>query len=478
MMLLLIFLLCFFSEAKQDYFCSLNNSDTILVYKRYLGISYRKTKLFNNRCERNRKKYFRNLRSAEEKIKTRLDKVNPRLSNYLYGLNYKMNAPYLSQVKSIKNKLQIQSNSPNIYFAYFDTLKNSIRYLNSNADSNQFYSPRFRKKLRKAEKEITRAEKNIIESNSDNAFIRQRKIILKNALQKYPELDDELLSFKKGAYYNLATFDELKQTFKDPTSIENNATKFLLADFYYRNFITANSDLSSFAKSFPKSGGSVAFSSMQTTIQTGDLMQHSIKNLGPDAKHILESNMAEMHSSLSKAKTQFSSLENLADLPEFKINPLKTKPFFERVKFGFDLHFSPGTLFVPVSGEFGVHAGYQISQRTIAGGTSFYRVGFGDGVRNIVWSHEGLSYGTYAEHNLKRIIFAYITFERKYYYDVSYRNESLDKSTWKNSLMAGFKLKTQNKKKRSYCVSLLYDFMHELQIPFTPALTYRVGWEF
>lgn len=485
--LLFIFLFALHYDGgyASGYFLSSVSVDTLKTQTRYAGKVYRKTKRFNKQVERNYEKYKKRLARSEKKLQKELCKKDERLADYLYSYSFYKNAPYYKPGLISVNK----SHTEQTYFSYFNTLKNNIEKIKKSVQTGSFKKSKLRlnRKISRAETELSALEENLLQTDAMNNYMRSRKVILGSALKKYPELDNPLLDYKKEAFYYKATFNEYKNIFKEKGALENEAAnlfrqlpvkKDALPPVPELNNVTGNA-LSQVTTPVPVTELTGASPNLQTNAEVQAMMDKSIADLGNNAKGIIEKNMLDMHSQLTKAKKEFPWIENIGDVPDFKVNPMKSKPFSERIKYGINFQFTPGTIFVPVAGEIGGSVGYMFTQKLTSGVSTFYRAGFGDGLRKFEWSDNGWSYGAYSEYQLRRILYVYGTFEKKYFTDVNYRNESLNKSAWKSSAMLGAKLKVETKKKkRAYSMTLLYDFLHENKLPFTPALVYRAGWEF
>lgn len=506
-----------------------NSSENLSCNAHYIRKVCNKSFKLNKRIHRAERKYLRKIESDEKKLQKKLCRVNTGLADYFFKYSFSTNLKmrnlandYASKNNILKRTAKVREiasreNNSVEYFPMLDSLETVIKFYEQLNEKDP--DKKITIQLAEAIEQITDAKKSLNQINGLQKYLRKRKIQLGAALKKYPELSDELKSYDKSTYYFKEQINEYKNIFKEPSKIEEKVLKEIKSNYDYGTFFSKNNLLAKiFSNPYQQKGIDFLKTNLETAKlkdaipdikqteelmqqngmtlgenavkaidlkegipdikQTEDLMQQSVKAMGDNPNKLIEANMSDMHSKMNKLKTEFSGLSNAGDIPDFKPNPLKTKRFSDRMEYGLNFQFAQGTLFVPVSGEIGISVGYKITTTFNVGLTSFYRAGFGDGLRKFEWKSNGWSYGAYAEQQLKGIISAYVTYERDFYPNVSYRNEVLNKSVWKNSALIGLKLKIKTKKKYGYSMTLLYDFINEQKIPFTPALVYRFGWQF
>lgn len=456
-----------------------------------------KSKKLNKRIQHAKKKYLRKIEKDELKLQKNLCKLNPDLADYFFkyslGANLKMKKldeglaeknHFLMQATRAKKVVTTEDNSAE-YFPTLDSLETTLDFyeeLNQKELGKKIISQLF-----EARKNINEAKKSLTEVEGIQKNLRRRKIQFKTALKKYPELSHELMEYDKSIYYFREQLKEYKNIFKEPSIIQSRVLNKLNKNENFARFFEKNNEL---ARIFfvPKNGfvdgcdQTLNFAGVKDEIsdlqKTEKLMQLSADALGPLANEVIESNMAKMHTKMNMLRSNFKDLSNAGDIPEFNPNPLKTKFFYDRIEYGLDFQVAQSTLLLPISGQIGLSIGYKLTASFISGITTFYRVGFGDGRKKIEWITNGWSYGAFTEHRLKGVLNLYTSFEKDFYTDINYRNNELNRSVWKNSVLAGLKLKIKGKKKYTYNMTLLYDFLHDQKLPLTPSLVYRMGFNF
>jgi hypothetical protein len=172
---------------------------------------------------------------------------------------------------------------------------------------------------------------------------------------------------------------------------------------------------------------------------------------------------------------------NAADVPGFKTNPLKTKRFIERLKFGVNIQFNPTTKFLPSSSTIGLQLFYKLTVKSDIGVGASNIIGMGNSVNNLHLSNQGFNLRSFFDYKLESFLYTTAAFEKNYTpvssMKVKYSELNYSNGIWTTSVLAGLTQKYRMKKQTFGTISFLYDFLHDQHIPPTPAIVCRIGWE-
>src|SRR5690606_27894357 len=117
---------------------------------------------------------------------------------------------------------------------------------------------------------------------------------------------------------------------------------------------------------------------------------------------------------LEKKFNGLGILSNNADLPDFKPNPEKTKLFFHRIEYGLNIQSVKRNSLLPATTDLAATAGYKINQKSIIGIGISYKLGWGDNLRKLSLSHEGIGLRTFIDYQIKGKIYLSGGYEKNY----------------------------------------------------------------
>jgi len=197
----------------------------------------------------------------------------------------------------------------------------------------------------------------------------------------------------------------------------------------------------------------------------------------------MQQNIQSAQAQLNQLKQKISNLgQNGADLdmPDFKPNSQRTKGFWQRIELGANMQSTRSNSFFPVTSDIGLSAGYKINDKSIAGIGLAYKLGWGQSIRNIKLTHEGIGLRSFLDWKIKGSLYASGGFEYNYQQPFASVQSLYKADSWQQSGLIGVSkiISVNSKFFKKTKVQLLWDFLSYNQLPRTQPLKFRVGYSF
>lgn len=195
---------------------------------------------------------------------------------------------------------------------------------------------------------------------------------------------------------------------------------------------------------------------------------------------MLQQQLSLAQAELDKLKNKVNELgggSSELEMPGFKPNQQKTKPFLKRFELGLDVQSQRPNRFLPVTSDIAFSLGYKMSDKSIIGIGVGYKLGWGQNFSNIRFSSEGLSLRSFMDVKIKGRFWVTGGFEYNYQQSFSRISELQNISAWQKSGLVGMTRKYKIGKKEGK-LQLLWDFMSYSQVPRNQPLKFRIGYQF
>jgi hypothetical protein len=138
------------------------------------------------------------------------------------------------------------------------------------------------------------------------------------------------------------------------------------------------------------------------------------------------------------------------------------------------------TSFFPVTTDLGLSLGYKLNDKSVVGVGASYKLGWGQGFRNIHLSHQGAGLRSYVDWKLKGSFWMSGGYEMNY--KTAFDNFYLlrDLNAWQQSGLIGLSKLVSIKSKffKKTKLQLLWDFLSYQQRPRTQPIVFRIGYNF
>lgn len=465
-----------FCVAQTDsIFQTIENLQKVPV--KYLDAVENKIDKYSNRITGKTEKTLAKLSKWENKIKGILDQVSPETSAMLFGNNA---TTFTTLLKKLQEGKAIAEGYKTKYNEYRDKLTTSIKYLEDQKDklNKNFVQP-----IKTTKKKLDELEQDISNTESVEAFIKERKKQLVNEAVKYIGKSKYLTKIDKEAYYYVETLRNYKELFSDKKKAEELAYKILDKIPAFKNFVQQNSMLASlFRRPGNDNGNTANLAGLQTRASVQSLIQDRIAAGGPNAREAFSQSMNQAQAALSTLKDKVMKAggnSSEANIPNFKPNTQKSKTFFQRLELNSNLQFSKNNSLVPTTADIALSVGYKLNDKSIIGIGASYKMGLGS-IQRISISHQGIGIRSFIDWKLKKQFFVTGGFEMNY--NAQFRNISQlnNYNDWQQAGLVGITKKLDIKTKffKGTSLQLLYDMLHRKHNPVSQPVLFRVGYSF
>jgi hypothetical protein len=454
-------------------------SDTLpsLIDGKYFGAVNKKAGQLEQKLDKQSAKIITRLLQQENKLKRKLARRDSAAATAVFG-DAKQRYDQLQQKLASTEKLKQ-------YIPSLDTLSTSLKFLEQHPQLMAIAKDG-PAKLKEAMSKVNGLQSRFQQAEEIKQFIRERKQYLKEQLGKLG-LAKELKQLNRQAYYYSAQVNEYKQVLKDHKKAEQKAIGLLSKTKLFKDFLRKNSQLASLFRlpGDPNDPAAVAsLAGLQTRAQVNGLVQQQIAAGGPNAQAQFSQNMQQAQSQLNELKNKLSKLGNSGgdlDMPDgFKPNGQKTKSFFQRIELGANIQSQRSNGYFPVTSDIALTAGYKLNDNSMIGVGASYKMGWGENIRNIRITHQGIGLRSFIEWKLKGSFWLAGGYEMNYRSGFQRIAELRDRSAWQESGLIGLSkvvdLRSRILKKTK--VQLLWDFLSYRQVPKPAAILFRIGYSF
>lgn len=448
----------------------------------------KKTASLEDRLKRQTEKYLQRMARQERKLQERLSKVDSNAAKQLFASSQQQYRQLANKINS--DSLIKKSSAKGGYVSTLDTLKTSLSFLQQNnrllgntSDAQQ--------KIKESLGSVKQLESKLKQSEEVKAFVQQRKQLIKQQLSKYTNLPsgvtDCVTDFNKEVYYYKAQLKEYKETLKDPDLMAQKGMTLLNKLPAFTQFMKQHSELASIFPVPANYGSTASIAGLQTRTQIQQQIQNVLAGGGSNAQQYLQQNLQAAQAQLNQLKDKINKLGSSGgdiDMPDFKPNGQKTKTFWQRLDYGTNFQ-TARTNYFPVTTDIGLSVGYKINDKNTIGIGASYKVGWGQDIKHISITQQGIGIRSYVDIKLKGSFYASGGYEYNYQpvspeviSSVSSLGKVNDPGAWSKSGLVGISkiisLKSKFFKKTK--VQLLWDFLSYQQAPRTQAFKYRVGY--
>ncbi len=464
--------------AAQDDPLQDNLPATVLSTK-YLDKVSGKANQLNEKLDKKTAKALQQWQKQEERIKRKLAKTDSLKAIAIFG-NTKR------QYEQLEQKLQSKT-SLKQYVPSLDTLGSSLKFLQQN--------PQLLSNVKGAGEKVSNAlskvkglETQFQKAEDVKAFLKQRRQYLKEQLSQLGFIKD-LKKLNKQAYYYSAQVNEYKSLLKDHKKAEQKALELLGKTKLFKDFMRTNSMLASLFRLPGDPNDPIPVASLvglQTRAQVNGLIQQQIAAGGPNAQQQMQQNIQAAQSQLNQLKEKLLKVPSTggdlgeADIPDFKPNTEKTKSFFQRLELGTNIQSQKANGFFPTTSDIGLSLGYKLNNRSIIGIGGSYKLGWGQNIRHINITHQGVGIRSFVDWKIKGSFWLSGGYEMNYRPEIRNIEQLKDKSGWQNSGLAGISKVISIKSKffKKTKMSLLWDFLSYQQTPKSQPVVLRIGYTF
>ncbi|HEX6428266.1 MAG TPA: hypothetical protein VF008_11290 [Niastella sp.] len=412
--------------------------------------------------------YLCRLMRQEERLKKKLARKDPAMADSLFANSHEYYA-------GLKQRTDSNHLLTNVYSSRLDSLTTALQFMDKsgllpNAAGQQQVAALLSK------------------YNELQGSFNQTEKIKKALAERQQQLQQQLQipgfnKWQQQYYYYTAQVKAIKLLWEDPSALEQRLTGYLCQLPPFRQYFAQHSQL---AQVFQLPGNTASLP-VNTTLQTRDALNQMIQAGG-----VLNGNIqGQLQNNLPAATSPLNELlpGNLpltagntgsVDLPGFKPNNQRTRSFLKRLELGTTLQTSKTGYFFPTTTDLGITAGYRLNDKSTIGIGSSGKIGWGKGWQAIRVSGEGVALRSFADIKLKGSIWITGGWEYHYQQPFSEIRALHNIPDWKQEALLGISkiISIKSNAFKKYRIQLLYDFLHNQQLPVTEPVKFRMGYLF
>jgi len=460
-----------------------DSSNTYLskIPAKYLDKVSKQTSSLSGKIDKKSQKLLRRLEKREAQLKKILLSVD---SANVQSFFAETQQKYASLSNRLLEKIRGPTGKMNgEYLPYYDSLKGSLSFLNSNKN----ILPAIKSgKLDKAIGDLNSLQGKLQRADNIKDFIRQRKQQLTELLNRYTSLPASatriLGKYKTDAFYYAAQIRDYKETFRDPDKLQRTALTILNKFPVFQQFMKEHSELGGLFNLPGNYGTALALSGLQTRDQVQQVIAGQFGG-GANVSQVLSQQVGAAQSQLDQFKQKLNILGNGSgdiDMPNYKINQQRTKTFFQRLEYGTNMQSTKSTYFFPSTTDIALTVAYKLNDKNSIGVGASYKIGWGKDIKHIAFTSEGLGVRSFLDINIKKSFFASGGFEYNYQKPFKKVQQLYAIDSWQKSGLVGITKIVSIKSKvfKKTKLQLLWDFLSYYQQPQTQPIKFRVGYNF
>jgi hypothetical protein len=420
-------------------------------------------------------KYLHKLEKQEKRLQRKLAKTDSIAAKKVFG---NIDSTYSALEKSMSEPASKTNALQNLYNGHLDSMQTALKFLDQNKMLGG--SAQLSGQIQNALGSYNQLQNKFNGAANVQQYLEQRQQYLTTQLKQYT-LDKYLAPFKKQVYYYKAQVEEYTNCFNDPDKLEAKLLETLRMLPSFQSFFNKHSELASL---FRLPGSDITEQEILGMQTRASVMQELEQRLGGPgaAQQAVQQGMEQGQGEMQSLQNRLSNLTsgNLgsgdASMPNFSPNPQKTKSLLQRIELGVNLQSAKPNGFFPITTDIGLSAGYKITSDKVIGIGMSYKIGWGQDIKHINVTSQGIGFRSYLDLKLKGSIWISGGFEENYmqaFKDLQTLHKNID--VWQESALIGITKKTKIGKTTSN-VQLLYDALWKQQIPNGQPLKFRIGY--
>jgi hypothetical protein len=429
----------------------------------------------HQQLDKKTEKYLQKIEKQELKLYNKLWKKDSAKAKELFG---DVTGRYNELQGKAAAEAQRLSNFSKVYSSKLDSLGTAFKFL----ENNKLVNPELQSKLQTGLSSINRLQGKLNQTDQIRRYLKERKKILAEQLEKLG-LVKELKQFNKQVFYYQQQLKSYKELLDDPSKLEEKLLGLLAELPAFKNFFANNSQLGSlFNLPGSLSNSSASVAGLQTR---ASVMQDLLSRFGSTqgVQHIVQQNMQAAQSQLTELKNKVNQYmpnggSSDDELPDFKPNNQKTKSFLQRLELGTNFQNRRSSGILPVTSDIGLSLGYKLTDKSIIGIGVSYKVGWGQNIRNVRFSSQGAGLRSFTDVKLKGSFWISGGFEMNYQNEFNRIAILKSMTAWQQSGLLGMSkvVSLQSRFFKRTKVQLMWDFLSYQQVPRTQPLVFRMGY--
>lgn len=437
-------------------------------------------------------KYFQQLRKKYEKLERSVSKANSKALSQLKKQEGKLreqmenggDSMWLLAYENMEQQLQQtgtkKKSALKDYIPGMDSIQSGVKWLKQQAliklSGDQL------KALSGLGDHVNGLQQQLEWGVQVKMFIEERRNDLKRKLQE-KGVAKVLRQANKQVYYYQQQIEEYRNMFSNPDKLVEKMIALLRNQPSFKEFMGRNSQLAQMFR-IPGNGsqGGVA---MLTGLQTRESVQQMLTQQMQSAVGVpgnldryLEQQVGQAKGELDKLKDKVNRIgggNSELEVPDFKPNSQRTKSFLKRLELGVSLQSQRSNDLLPITTDMALMLGYKLNDRSTIGVGVSYKLGWGKGLREIRFSHQGVGVRSFVDIKVKGSVWITGGYELNYLEEFRRIDVLKNLSAWQQSGLIGLSKQYKVGKKKGK-FQLLWDMLSYRQMPRGKALQVRLGY--
>ena len=419
-------------------------------------------------------KSLRKLQKQETRLRRKLEKQDSALAA---SLQLGSDSLYHNWKQILDTGSTQLTGLPATYSGKLDSMTTALKFLENDPTLAKLQGP----ELEKLKSQYKGISNRLNQTEQLQQLVAQRKQQLKEKLAHLP-LGKTWRKYQQQAGYYQEQLQQFKQALNDPNQLEQKALELLSHIPAFRKFFDKYSILGSMFR-LPGQVADMDPSTLLNGLQTRDQVLNNLtQRMGSTqaAQQALTSGMQEGQAALESVKSQLEkalSKEDETAMPNYKPAESKGRNFLKRVELGANIQSTRANGYFPTTSDIAGSLGFRVNKNSVVGIGATYKVGWGQDIRHIAVSHQGMGLRTFIDVRIKKSF--WLTGGGEWNYRSEIESLAVLKTIrhWQQSAVIGLQQKQQIGKYKS-TFSLLYDALWNRQLPHTQPLLFRVGYQF
>ena len=453
---------------------------------RFISKIKAKSESLTKKIDRQTQHYLTKLAKQEAAFNRKLLAADPATAKALLATNQEQQySQWLQKIHTggVNSAQRIPTGE---YYPYVDSLQTSMLFLQQH-DNLINQSRMTATDLKLSLDKLHEVQTKMHQADQVNQFLQQRKELLKQYISKYthvpPGLMNSYNNYKKQLVYYNQQVDEYKAMLNNPDKMVRTVLQLLNEIPAFDDFVKNNSILAGLFHMPGTYSASQINQGMPTRDQVVMAFQNQAGVSGPNISSVIQQNVQSAQGQAAQLTDRLAGLKSSGkdlDMPDFSINSQRSKSFFKRMEYGFDLQTVQSSYFFPTTSDIALSLGYKVDDGKKIGIGLSYKAGWGKNIGHIKISAQGIGFRSYMDVKIKKTLYISGGFEYNYQRPFNSLYEIKNLTSWQQSGLVGLSkiIPLKGKFLKATKLQMLWDFLSYEQIPKTQAFKFRAGYNF
>lgn len=456
---------------------SQGSNDTLPLTGKYFNQVSAKLNGFEKLLDKKTGSYLRKISRQEKKLYKRIRNKDSTTAAALLA-----NSPgYIISTVQSSSVPKALNNFSKVYSGKLDSLGTAFSFLKQ----NNLVKPDVQDGINKGIHSVQSLQGKLDQAGLIKKQLEERKAFLAKQLAQFGQVKEWRKINRQISYYQQQV-QEYKQLINDPARLEEKLLGTLAQLPAFRNFFNRYSALAGQFRlnGIAEDGSNASLTGLQTRASVTQNIQDRFGHT-TSVQRLLQQQVQQGKDQLSGLNNQLPASgqpgnTQATGTPDFKPNNQKTKSFKRRLEVGVNFQSERGTALLPATSDIGLSIGYRLNDKSLAGIGAAYKLGWGQSIRNIHLSHQGIGLRSFLDWKLKGSFYVTGGYEVNYRSEFNHLEELKDLNAWKQSGLLGISkiVAFHSKLFRKTKLQLLYDFLYTQQVPLTQPVLFRVCYNF